>query len=553
MSVLAWTSPRTRSRSSPSVTTQSRMPGGDAQLQRGLHVLGDVDRHDRRDRGHHLTGLLLVQVKDAREHACLPRVEVPAGMGLGDQALELIRRAAARCSRFMSTPSSLRIRVGNRRQAEDDRAEQDAERPAAAGRCGGRPTRRGRSRRTLAPSRRRSAARRSRSRRRSPRRSRRPRRGRVLPPRALPAARARASGVASAPIPIEVIVTPICTAEMYSLMRSSCSSASAGAAQRLLAHQLQTRAAGAHERILGDHEERVDRDQHGREDQLQPTPDRSGRRPRRDRPRCYSGRLVFAHRWPAPSQTVAGAARRRSRGEREVGVGEAALGVRGELQAHLVPAVHEYVRVVVGVLRQRGDAVDEGDRRAEVGELVLAHDRVALVPAPLAAGAMRCSISASASSAICIRRGYRRGWSALPHGSRPVRVSSMPKRPIRPHLHARRPASRRPPRRRSRRTGRRAPARDGERPVGARAPASAPPIRPPMCAPTEMLGSGEAEDQVEAGSAPRYHSASRDPRARSSTAAAPISPKTAPEAPRLGVAVRRAAPRRSRRAATRSR
>ncbi len=39
-----------------------------------------------------------------------------------------------------------------------------------------------------------------------------------------------------------------------------------GAAHTLLAHHLQARAARAHEGVLGDHEERVDGDQKGRED-----------------------------------------------------------------------------------------------------------------------------------------------------------------------------------------------------------------------------------------------------------------------------------------------
>jgi hypothetical protein len=73
------------------------------------------------------------------------------------------------------------------------------------------------------------------------------------------------------------------------------------------------------------------------------------------------------------------------RGKREVGVGEAARGVGGELQAHLVPPVHEDVGVVVGSLSELGDMVDEGNRRREVGELVLACDRIT-VTSPLAAG-----------------------------------------------------------------------------------------------------------------------------------------------------------------------
>ena len=65
------------------------------QPQRGLDVPGHVDGDDGGDRGHHLAGLLLVEVKDAGEHPGLPGVEVPAGVRLGDQALELVGGAAA--------------------------------------------------------------------------------------------------------------------------------------------------------------------------------------------------------------------------------------------------------------------------------------------------------------------------------------------------------------------------------------------------------------------------------------------------------------------------
>ncbi len=78
------------------------------------------------------------------------------------------------------------------------------------------------------------------------------------------------AGVASAPIAIEVIVTPIWTAEMYSLMRSSWLQGERGAARAFLAHQFQARSPGAHERVLGGDEERVDRDQDDREYELQP-------------------------------------------------------------------------------------------------------------------------------------------------------------------------------------------------------------------------------------------------------------------------------------------
>ena len=63
------------------------------------------------------------------------------------------------------------------------------------------------------------------------------------------------------------------------------------------------------------------------------------------------------------------------RREAEVRVGETRLGVRGERQAHFVPAVDEDVRVVVGLLGERCHAVDEVDRGGEVLELQIALDR----------------------------------------------------------------------------------------------------------------------------------------------------------------------------------
>src|SRR3954468_8365918 len=58
-------------------------------------------------------------------------------------------------------------------------------------------------------------------------------------------------------------------------------------------------------------------------------------------------------------------------GHRTILVGQAALGVRGEGEADLVPAVHEDVRVVVGLLGRVGHAVHEGHRGGEVLELVV--------------------------------------------------------------------------------------------------------------------------------------------------------------------------------------
>ena len=66
------------------------MPRADAALQRGLDVLGDVDRDDGRDRRHHLAGLLLVEVEDPAEHAGLARIQVPALHRLADDELQLL-------------------------------------------------------------------------------------------------------------------------------------------------------------------------------------------------------------------------------------------------------------------------------------------------------------------------------------------------------------------------------------------------------------------------------------------------------------------------------
>ena len=73
---------------------EPRVPGGDAAPQRGLDVLGDVDRDERGRRRHHLARLLLVQVEDAAQHPSLARVEVAADQRLGDDRLELLGRAA---------------------------------------------------------------------------------------------------------------------------------------------------------------------------------------------------------------------------------------------------------------------------------------------------------------------------------------------------------------------------------------------------------------------------------------------------------------------------
>ena len=66
------------------------MAGRDAAPQRRADVLGDVDRHDRRDRRHDVARLLLVEVKDAGQHAGLAGVEMAAGAGLGDDRAQLL-------------------------------------------------------------------------------------------------------------------------------------------------------------------------------------------------------------------------------------------------------------------------------------------------------------------------------------------------------------------------------------------------------------------------------------------------------------------------------
>lgn len=99
--------------------------------------------------------------------------------------------------------------------------------------------------------------------------------------------------------------------------------------------------------------------------------------------------VVVFHRWPT-AQTVAGAlvgsnetvdARRHI----EIGPGETALGVRGELEANLVPAVHVNVGVMVGHLGGVGDTIDKRDRLREVLKGKLPHNRPPVAP-PLTGG-----------------------------------------------------------------------------------------------------------------------------------------------------------------------
>src|SRR2546421_11123058 len=78
-----------------------------------------------------------------------------------------------------------------------------------------------------------------------------------------------------------------------------------------------------------------------------------------------------------------------ARREAEVRLGEARLRVRGERQAHFVPAVQKDVGVVVGLLGELRHTVDEVHRRTEILELQVPYDRRLLAvlragPAPLA-------------------------------------------------------------------------------------------------------------------------------------------------------------------------
>ncbi len=106
--------------------------GGDAELQRGLDVTGDVDGDDGGAGGHHLAGLLLMQVEDAGEHPRLAGVEVAAGVGLGDQALELIGGAAAGLVAHVDS-EHLEDPRGDCGDRADDGAEEDAEPLQGAG------------------------------------------------------------------------------------------------------------------------------------------------------------------------------------------------------------------------------------------------------------------------------------------------------------------------------------------------------------------------------------------------------------------------------------
>src|SRR5450759_556853 len=233
-------------------------------------------------------------------------------------------------------------------------------------------------------------------------------------PRVLPRVPLRteaSAGSPSAPMPIEVSVTPICTAEMYSLMFPSCSSASPAPfmrCSRMISRRALRERTSAYSAITKNAliatrtavkmsfrpftPARRPATRHGTRRGCPSRDDGSGGGPlgpsylgvdllRRSSVADPSkvARAMVGRATPAPARSgeLVDPA-----GELEVGGGEAALRVGAERQAHLVPAVQEDVRVVVGGLCGVGYAVHEGDRGGEVGELELAGDRLEIGPAP---------------------------------------------------------------------------------------------------------------------------------------------------------------------------
>jgi hypothetical protein len=69
---------------------QAGVAGGHAALEGILDGLARVYRHDGRDRRHHLTRLLLVQMEDARQMAGLLRIQATSGRRLADDGLDVL-------------------------------------------------------------------------------------------------------------------------------------------------------------------------------------------------------------------------------------------------------------------------------------------------------------------------------------------------------------------------------------------------------------------------------------------------------------------------------
>src|SRR4051812_48205223 len=88
-------------------------------------------------------------------------------------------------------------------------------------------------------------------------------------------------------------------------------------------------------------------------------------------PGCYfgRGRRSSATGTPYPAPPMESLQAVDLVGQRVVVLGHAALAVRRQREADLVPPVDENVRVVVALLGDLGDLVDEGHRTGEVLEL----------------------------------------------------------------------------------------------------------------------------------------------------------------------------------------
>ena len=106
---------------------KTRVAGVDAAAERDLGGLRHVDGHDRRDGGHHLARLLLVEVEDAREHPRLAGVDLALMRALGDQQLEILGGADLLELRPRVDPEQPQHGVRCRVQQLDQRVESGAE------------------------------------------------------------------------------------------------------------------------------------------------------------------------------------------------------------------------------------------------------------------------------------------------------------------------------------------------------------------------------------------------------------------------------------------
>ena len=106
---------------------QAGVAGADAAPQRGLDVVGDIDGDDRRDRRHHLAGLLLVQVEDAGEHRRLVRFEHAALLDSRIRRLSSSGEPPRAIRRVGIDAEHTEHRVGGGAEHDDERVEEDAE------------------------------------------------------------------------------------------------------------------------------------------------------------------------------------------------------------------------------------------------------------------------------------------------------------------------------------------------------------------------------------------------------------------------------------------